>query len=73
MSPDRGGKGGASLPASHFGQQDALSAGDASHCFLSRKRGLPGVLGLKDVGVTLSLCTVLARHWIAALNRDAIR
>lgn len=55
MSPDRGDEGGASLPTSHFGQQDTLSAGDASRCFLSGKQELPGVLGLKDVGVTLPL------------------
>lgn len=53
--PDRSGEGGASLPASHFGQQDPLSAGDASHCFLSGKQELPEVLGLKGVGVTLSV------------------
>lgn len=53
--PDRGGEAGASLPVSYFGQQDTLSAGDASRCLLSRKQELPRVLGLKDVGVTLSL------------------
>lgn len=55
VSLDRGGEGGASSPATHFGQQDTLSAGDPSHYFLSGKQELPGVLGLKDVGVTLSL------------------